>query len=134
MNRTRPTLNQLNIVSGNVDASIAFYRRTPTGAHHVSAIEAVSPEAATLDLDSAVFAQIWNKGWAGRVVVGFSVSSREEVDRLYGEMTAAGHHGLQPPWDAFWRARYAIVEDPDGIAVGLMSPISDKHRAPPPAV
>jgi predicted lactoylglutathione lyase len=152
MDRTRPTLNQLNIVSGNVEASIAFYRklgvdipdpriwRTATGAHHVSAIEADSPEAATLDLDSAAFAQLWNKGWAerkdlaGRVVVGFSVSAREEVDRLHGEMTAAGHRSLQAPFDAFWGARYAIVEDPDGIAVGLMSPISANRRAPPPAV
>jgi uncharacterized glyoxalase superfamily protein PhnB len=41
---------------------------------------------------------------------------------------------LQPPWDAFWGARYAIVEDPDGIAVGLMSPISPDRRSPPPAV
>ena len=152
MDRTRPTLNQLNIVSGNVDASIAFYRklgvdipdpriwRTATGAHHVSAIEGDSPDAATLDLDSAAFAQIWNKGWAGRkdlagrVVVGFSVSAREEVDRLYGEMTSGGHRGLQAPFDAFWGARYAIVEDPDGIAVGLMSPISANRRSPPPAV
>ncbi len=152
MDQIRPTLNQANIVCGNVDASIAFYRRlgveipepriwrTATGVHHVSAIEADSAEAATLDLDSTAFAQIWNKGWAGRqdlagrVVVGFGVSTREEVDRLYGEMTAAGHRGLQAPWDAFWGARYAIVEDPDGIAVGLMSPISAKHRAPPPEV
>jgi uncharacterized glyoxalase superfamily protein PhnB len=152
MDRIRPTLDQLNIVSGNVEASIAFYRRlgvdipdtrvwrTPTGAHHVSAIEADSSEAATLDLDSAAFAQKWNSGWsgradlAGRVVVGFSVATREEVDRLYGEMTAAGHRGLQPPFDAFWGARYAIVEDPDGIAVGLMSPISATRRSPPPTV
>ena len=152
MDRIRPTLDQLNIVSGNVDASIAFYRRlgvdipdtrvwrTSTGAHHVSAIEADSSEAATLDLDSAAFAQKWNTGWsgcadlAGRVVVGFSVATRAEVDRLYGEMTAAGHRGLQPPFDAFWGARYAIVEDPDGIAVGLMSPISADRRAPPPKV
>lgn len=152
MDRTRPTLNQLNIVSGNVDPSIAFYRRlgvdipdpriwrTATGAHHVSAIEPQAPEAATLDLDSAAFAQIWNKGWAGRkdlagrVVVGFDVSSREEVDRLYGEMTAGGYRGLQAPFDAFWGPRYAIIEDPDGIAVGLMSPIAAKHRSPPPEV
>jgi len=45
MERTRPTLNQLNIVSGYVDASTAFYRklgveiaesrirRTTTGGH-----------------------------------------------------------------------------------------------------
>ncbi|MBL6654134.1 MAG: VOC family protein [Reyranella sp.] len=152
MERIRPTLDQLNIVSGNVEASIAFYRRlgveipdtrvwrTPTGAHHVSAIEADSSEAATLDLDSTAFAQKWNTGWigradlAGRVVVGFSVATREEVDRLYGDMTAAGHRGLQPPFDAFWGARYAIVEDPDGVAVGLMSPISAARRSPPPAV
>jgi uncharacterized glyoxalase superfamily protein PhnB len=152
MDRTRPTLNQLNIVSGNVDASIAFYRklgvdipdpriwRTVTGAHHVTAVEPGATEAAGLDLDSATFAPIWTKGWAGRkdlagrVVVGFSVSSREEVDRLYGEMIAGGHRGLQAPFDAFWGARYAIVEDPDGIAVGLMSPISANRRSPPPAV
>ena len=36
----------------------------------------------------------------------------------------SGYAGLQPPHDAFWGARYAIIEDPDGIAVGLMSPIS----------
>jgi catechol 2,3-dioxygenase-like lactoylglutathione lyase family enzyme len=152
MDRTGPTLNQVNIVSGNVDASIAFYRRlgvdipdpriwrTATGAHHVTAIASGEGEAASLDLDSAAFAQKWNKGWsgrkdlAGRVVVGFGVESREEVDRLYGEMTAAGHKGLQAPWDAFWGARYAVVEDPDGIAVGLMSPISAEHRSPPPEV
>ena len=148
MDRTRPTLNQLNIVSSNLDASIAFYRRlgvdfpedrvwrTATGAHHASALDA----GADLDLDSASFTQIWNRGWtgredlAGRVVVGFSVKTREDVDRLYGEMTAAGHRGLQAPYDAFWGARYAVVEDPDRIAVGLMSPMSDEHRSAPPDV
>jgi catechol 2,3-dioxygenase-like lactoylglutathione lyase family enzyme len=148
MDRTRPTLNQLNIVSSNPEASIAFYRRlgldfpdqrvwrTATGVHHVSAEDA----GIDFDLDSTAFAQHWNSGWrgrkdlAGRVVVGLSVASRAEVDRLYGEMTAAGYRGLQAPWDAFWGARYAIVEDPDGVAVGLMSPILAEHRSPPPEV
>ena len=148
MDRTRPTVNQLNIVSSNPEASIAFYRRlgldfpdqrvwrTATGVHHVSAEDA----GIDFDLDSTAFAQQWNSGWrgrkdlAGRVVVGLSVASRAEVDRLYGEMTAAGYRGLQAPWDAFWGARYAIVEDPDGVAVGLMSPILAEHRSPPPEV
>jgi catechol 2,3-dioxygenase-like lactoylglutathione lyase family enzyme len=152
MDRIQPTLNQLNIVSGNLAASIDFYRRlgldipdqrvwrTPTGAHHASAEDAAASEGVALDLDSTTFAQIWNAGWrgredlAGRVVVGFRVASREEVDRLYGEMTGAGSRGLQAPYDAFWGARYAVVEDPDGVAVGLMSPISAGHRAPPPEV
>ena len=148
MNRTPPTLNQVNIVSSDPDASIAFYRRlgldipdqqvwrTATGVHHVSAENA----GIDFDLDSTAFAQHWNSGWrgrkdlAGRVVVGLSVASREEVDRRYGEMTAAGYRGLQAPWDAFWGARYAVVEDPDGIAVGLMSPKSGEHRSPAPEV
>jgi hypothetical protein len=50
-------------------------------------------------------------------------------------MTAAGYRGLQPPYDALWGARHAVIEDPDGIAVGLMSPVSPEYRsAPPPAI
>jgi uncharacterized glyoxalase superfamily protein PhnB len=152
MDRIRPTLTQLNIVSGNPAASIDFYRRlgldipdqsiwrTATGVHHVTAGDAAESEGLHFDIDSTTFAQRWNTGWrdredlAGRVVVGFHVASREEVDRLYGEMTAAGHRGLQAPYDAFWGARYAVVEDPDGIAVGLMSPKSAEHRSPAPEV
>ena len=47
---------------------------------------------------------------------------------LKTRLIAAGHTALQPPYDAFWGARYAIVEDPDGNAVGLMGPI-DRARA-----
>jgi uncharacterized glyoxalase superfamily protein PhnB len=108
--------------------------RTGTGIHHVGAEQTDFD----LDIDSEAFAQIWNTGWkgrddlAGRVVVGFSVVSREAVDALYADLTVAGYKGLQAPWDAFWGARYAIVEDPDGIGVGLMSPISAEFRTPPP--
>ena len=143
-----PKLDQLNIVSGDPEASMAFYRRlgmdipeqrvwrTASGAHHITAQRGDFD----VEIDSAAFAQIWNSGWkgrddlAGRVVVGFSVESREAVDALYADLTGAGYKGLQPPWDAFWGARYAMVEDPDGIAVGLMSPISDQFRSPPPHV
>lgn len=152
MDQMRPILNQLNIVSSNLEASIAFYRRlgvdvppqrvwrTRTGMHHASAEETGTAQGIAFDLDSAAFAQLWNTGWrgrkdlAGRLVVGFGVGSRQAVDRLYGEMTAARHRGLQAPYDAFWGARYAIVEDPDGVAVGLMSPILAEHRSQPPEV
>ena len=143
----RPKLDQLNIVSKDPAASVAFYRRlgvnipdqriwrTVTGIHHVGA---KGSEDVDLDIDSTAFAQIWNTGWkgrsdlSGRVVVGFGLDSREAVDALYTDLTEAGYTGLQAPYDAFWGARYAVVEDPDGIAVGLMSPISgDRHTEPP---
>jgi uncharacterized glyoxalase superfamily protein PhnB len=132
----RPIFDQLNIVSDDMRKTIAFYRllgveipEAPLGKSgepfHVNG-DAGGP--ADLDLDSEAFARVWNAGWreadklSGRVVVGFGVESREEVDRVYATLTEAGHKGLQPPWDAFWGSRYAIVEDPNGIAVGLMSP------------
>ena len=148
MTAQRPQFRQVNIVSSDMDASLAFYRRlgldvpedrvwrTASGAHHASAIEAGDD----LDIDSTRFAAIWNSGWqgradlAGRVVVGFTVASRADVDRIYREMIAAGYKGLQPPYDAFWGARYAVLEDPDGLAVGLMSPISEDQRSAPPDV
>ncbi len=70
----------------------------------------------------------------GRVVVGFHVPSRSGVDELYAKLTDAGYAGLQAPINAFWGSRYAIVEDPDGVAVGLMSPVSPEMRSPPPEV
>jgi catechol 2,3-dioxygenase-like lactoylglutathione lyase family enzyme len=145
-----PKLDQLNIVSGDIEASIAFYRRlgveipeervwrTASGIHHVSAGRAES--TIDLDLDSIAFSRMWNAGWQGRedlrgrVVVGFSLPSREAVDATYADLTGAGYVGLQAPWDAFWGSRYAIVEDPDGIAVGLVSPPSEDRRSPPPRI
>lgn len=114
--------------------------RTASGAHHVGPIPGDATDPPSIDLDSATFAREWNTGCkghsgiAGRVVVGFGVASREDVDRVHADMTEAGYKSLQAPYDAFFGARYAVIEDPDGLAVGLMSPISREHGAPPPEV
>jgi uncharacterized glyoxalase superfamily protein PhnB len=34
---------------------------------------------------------------------------------------------------AFWGARYAIIEDPNGIPVGVMSPIEPGRKTSPPS-
>jgi uncharacterized glyoxalase superfamily protein PhnB len=147
----KPVLDQLNIVCGDVEKSVAFYRRlgvdipermvwrTQSGAHHVSAGRWATG-AIDLDLDSEAFARKWNEAWKdradlkGRVVVGFRVDSRDAVDAIYHDMTETGYRGLHAPADMFWGARYAIIEDPDGIAVGIMSPIDPDRKAPPPQV
>ena len=54
-------------------------------------------------------------------------------DERYAQLTSAGYLGRQPPFDAFWGARYAIVADPDGNDVGLMSPMEESRRTWPPA-
>ncbi len=66
-----------------------------------------------LDLDSEQLAKSYNAGCspdgASRSVIGFSLPTREAVDERYTELTGAGYTGLQPPYDTFWGARYAIV-------------------------
>jgi len=137
---TRPVLNLINLVVGDMTAMVEFYRRlgleiddppAPWDRHHVG-VE--MPGGADLDLDSLAFAKVWNEGLPDdhtRAVLGFGFPTREAVDATYTELTQAGYVGQQPPFDAFWGARYAIVEDPDGNSVGLMSPVDPAHRSPP---
>jgi catechol 2,3-dioxygenase-like lactoylglutathione lyase family enzyme len=134
-------LDQLNLIVTNIDASRAFYARLgvsfddggdPVWAdQHVSAMHN-DDLPLDVDLDSTSFAQQWNAGWSGGpgVVLGFKVDSRDEVDSLVETLAAAGVPVQQPPYDAFWGARYAVVSDPDGNAVGIMSPIDPDRRSP----
>jgi uncharacterized glyoxalase superfamily protein PhnB len=57
-----------------------------------------------------------------RVVIGCSLPTREAVDERSAALMSAGSAGRQPPFDAFWSARFTIVADPDGNDAGLMSP------------
>ena len=133
-------LEQLNLAVHDMDATVAFYRRlglaievSPDGRHGSSKLA----NGLTVEFDTTDFVPEWDTGWrggtGGGAVLGFSVGSREEVDRLYAELTGSGHAPHQPPYDAFWGARYAIVEDPDGHPVGLMSPIDAQRKFWPPA-
>ncbi|MCU1373453.1 MAG: glyoxalase [Actinomycetia bacterium] len=120
---------QVNIVVSDLDASAAFYRLLGleldapaedwppgTGARHAGSDR--------VDLDNVPMARLWGDDGlaAGETVLGFSATTPEDVDRLYAELIAAGHKGRRQPHDAFFGARYAIVEDPDGHPIGLMGP------------
>ena len=102
----KPDLFLVDLVVRDMDASIAFYRalgveipdtavwRTPTGTHHV---DIVLPGGVTLHLDSPALAGVYDRGWrepsgtGTRVVIGFRVEARDEVDRLHAKLTALGH-------------------------------------------
>lgn len=135
-------LGQVNLVVADMEATVGFYRQLGLEipdtlpewqAHHRTA---VLPGGIDLDLDSVEFAAQWNRGarsGPGSAVIGFRVESRDEVDRLHAVVAAAGHPVQEPPHDTFWGSRYAIVEDPDGQPVGLMSPPDpERATAPPP--
>jgi catechol 2,3-dioxygenase-like lactoylglutathione lyase family enzyme len=139
----RARLDQVNLVVNDVEASRAFYGRLGLdfgsehdpvwAAHHVS-VRTGDNSCIDIDLDSTSFAPKWNRGWPGGsgIVVGFKVDTRQDVDDLVAELAAAGVPVQQEPWDAFWGARYAVVSDPDGNGVGIMSPMEDAYRSEAP--
>src|ERR1700741_4262077 len=118
-------------------ASVSRFRTARSGARRAESTTSTGGPAGPTSRWTASPARLWNPAWSGRgdlngrVVLGFHVASRGAVDGTYADLTGAGYKGLEAPHDAFWGARYAIVEDPDGIAVGLMSPKSAEFRSPP---
>jgi uncharacterized glyoxalase superfamily protein PhnB len=140
----RPVLNQLDIVSRDFDASMAFYRRLgveladasgPDG--EIRHAEVTLSNGFVLHIDNEHLAGVYNAAWrrtggSSRALIGFSVPTREAVDERYAELLAAGYEGRQPPYDTFWGARYAVIADPDGNDVGLMSPSDEARRYWPP--
>jgi uncharacterized glyoxalase superfamily protein PhnB len=143
MTDVRPVLNQLNIVARDFDATIAFYRRlgvdvpdmpaSPDGIRHS---EVTLANGFVLEFDNLTLARVYNAAWrktdSSRALIGFSVPTRDAVDVLFAELTAAGYEGRQPPYDTFWGARYAVIADPDGNDVGIMSPLDNARRSWPP--
>jgi catechol 2,3-dioxygenase-like lactoylglutathione lyase family enzyme len=130
--------SQLNLVVSDMEETVAFWRRlglspevTPGDAHATADL----PGGLHIEWDTAEFAAQWDSGSDGAVggstVFGFAVATRGDVDDLYRQLTSAGYRGRQVPYDAFWGSRYAIVEDPDGHPVGLMSPMEDEYRSSP---
>jgi catechol 2,3-dioxygenase-like lactoylglutathione lyase family enzyme len=144
MANAQVTLNTISIVVRDMAATIAFYRRLGVNipedsvwlangvGHHVTVKMA---NDFNLDFDSEAMTKAYDPAWkpgAGANAIIFHVSTREDVDRLYSVMTAAGHVSHLGPFDAFWGARYAVIDDPDGNHVGIMSPMDEKYGSPPP--
>jgi uncharacterized glyoxalase superfamily protein PhnB len=135
----RPAFSQLNLVVSDMGAALAFYRRlglsveaSPDAVHASASL----PGGLLIEWDTAEFAAQWDSGSRGAIgggiVLGFDLPTRQAVDDMYAELITAGYRGHQRPYDACWGARYAIIDDPDGHAVGLMSPTDAEHTYWPP--
>jgi uncharacterized glyoxalase superfamily protein PhnB len=136
-----PRFNLIDLVARDYDATVAFYQRLGVEVEDASLGEVRHAHLefgeVTIHIDNEHLAGLYNSSWRTgeqpRVVVGFRVEGRDDVDARYADMTGAGYLGVQPPYDTFWGARYAIVADPDGTHVGLMSPPEDSRKSFPPS-
>lgn len=145
-----PRVDQINVVVSDVRGAAKFLADlgvdvpstpAPWDEHHwnvpsSTALQGHSPTQPMfgIDLDSGTFASYWG-GLASTftgVVINVRVDGRDEVDRLYDHALAIGGVSRKPPFDAFWGARYAVVEGPGPLLVGLMSESDPSRRAAPP--
>ncbi len=130
--------NQVNLAVKDMAATLAFYRRLGLvfdGVGDDVHVAVNFPNGISIEFDTVALVKLYDahpKTGAAGGILGFSLASREAVDRLYAEMVAAGYQGHQSPYDAFFGARYAIIDDPDGNAIGLMSPIDKQRKYDPP--
>ena len=117
------------VFARDLERSIAFYRLLglsvpDPGMPHV-AVELPGGNSLSLDTEQTIAGM--HPGWvppsseASRLALALGVGSPAEVDALFEKVTAAGHAGPLPPYDAPWGMRYATVADPDGNWVDLFA-------------
>lgn len=146
-----PRVDQINLVVGDVEGAARFliglgvnlppspsgweahHRPIPTATSLHGGHDLVEP-AFGIELDSTAFAQRWG-GLApsfNGVVLNLRVDDRSEVDRLHELALSLAGRSVDMPYDAFWGSRYAVVEGPGPLVIGLMSVPDQSHRGAPP--
>jgi catechol 2,3-dioxygenase-like lactoylglutathione lyase family enzyme len=127
-----PTLNLIGLISADLAASLAFYRRLgldiPVDAEKEPHVEVALPGGLRLAWDAVDTIRSIDPDWtppqgSPRVSLAFLCADPAGVDAAYADLVGAGHRGHKEPWDAFWGQRYAIVLDPDGNSVDLFAPL-----------
>jgi uncharacterized glyoxalase superfamily protein PhnB len=120
-------------------AAVEFYRRIglsiPDSDLDMGHVEIDVGSGTHIGLNTPEVMRAYNPDWrpANRPpgnILQFRLGSREAVDELYSELTAAGYTGHLAPIDAFWGNRYAEMNDPDGNIVGFHSPTDPSMTAP----
>ena len=119
------------IFASDLQRSLEFYRLLglsvpdPDGPPHV-AVELPGGNTLSFDTEETIAGMHpdWKPGNGGsRVALALGVDSPARVDALFEKVTATGHPGILPPYDAPWGQRYATVADPDGNWVDLFAPL-----------
>lgn len=124
----KPDLHMINMVVGDMAASLDFYRRlgivVSEGEDSAEAhVELRMPGGMSLELDTADSARLWHA--ASRtdptsvgVVIGFTLPTREGVDERYAELTSSaiwgGNHHSTPSGaldTRLWRIQMATMLD-----------------------
>lgn len=121
-------LNVIEIITADMPAALAFYRRLgldlPADADGEEHVEIDLGNGVTLSWDTADMIEKINPKYVRpsggpRIALAFQCDDPAEVDATYADLVAHGARGEMEPFDAEWGPRYAVVLDPDGNGVDL---------------
>jgi catechol 2,3-dioxygenase-like lactoylglutathione lyase family enzyme len=122
----------IGISVADMTKSLAFYRLLgldiPDGAEADDHVEIRLPGGLRLAWDDRAMIGTFDPTWtepqgSPRINLAFLCDGPADVDRIHGELVAAGYESHKEPWDAFWGQRYAVMHDPDGNGVDLFAPL-----------
>ena len=125
----------IDIVVKDMAKSLAFYKAiglaAPTEQAGEMQVQINTEGGATLGLISETMMRKAYPDWVTpvgqRVTFACRCDSPAEVDRVYGDVTTSGYHGLKDPWDAPWGQYYAFLQDPDGNRVDLFADLGGER-------
>jgi catechol 2,3-dioxygenase-like lactoylglutathione lyase family enzyme len=125
-----PRLSAIGLVVGDLARSLDFYRRLGLDVPEVSDsghVEIALPGGLRLLVDTEDVIKSFDPSWTPpgpgghRIGLAFECASPADVDRVVGDLEAAGSTVHLAPFDAPWGQRYATVHDPDGNGVDLFA-------------
>ncbi|MCI3933752.1 VOC family protein [Streptomyces sp. AN091965] len=128
--RVTPRLDLIGVVTSDMAASLAFYRRLglvfAPGSEEAPHVETTLPGGLRVAFDTEATIRSFHPGrrppaGAGRLGLAFHCGTSGGVDAVYEELVAAGYRSELKPFDAPWGQRYAVVLDPDGNEVDLFA-------------
>jgi catechol 2,3-dioxygenase-like lactoylglutathione lyase family enzyme len=119
----------VQIVTQDIDASLAFYRRlglaVPEDLADKSHVAYELPGGLSISWDPIETIKSFDPDFtmptSSALALAFDCETPAGVDETYADLIDAGYQGERKPWDAFWGMRYATVRDPDGFGVDLFA-------------
>ena len=131
MNTVDPILRGVYLFSSSVERTVKFYQLLGL------TVEVVSEDFArftwsngtTLEIGSEKLTASYDPRWQepgspSKNTISFEFTKSDEVDVVHDRMIAAGYRSQLAPCIPPWKARFAIINDPDGNIVGLHGPRS----------
>ena len=129
-------ISMVGVIVADMRRSVEFYRRlgvaVPDGSEELDHVE-VAMSGITFFLNDSRFHQrvdpAWSQGSGGyRIILEFSLGSRDAVDATFTEMIGHGYRSHRPPYDPLPELHLAMIDDPDANTILLSA---DERRRQP---